>query len=123
MNTKKSKKILFVLRHAPYGNSLAKEALDAILATSAYNQELSIAFIDDGVFQLVKSQQAEQIGEKNFLKILSAFPLYDITNLFVCSASLQERGLKANAIIDNVSVIDSNTLNTLLQQQDHLLSF
>ena len=53
------KKLLFVLRQAPYGSTLAKDALDAILATSAYEQDLSIAFIDDGVFQLINNHKTK----------------------------------------------------------------
>jgi tRNA 2-thiouridine synthesizing protein C len=117
------KKLLFVLRQAPYGSTLAKDALDAILATSAYEQDLSIAFIDDGVFQLINNQQAELIDQKNIARILSALPLYDITQLFVCAASLAERGIALNAISEDITVLEPKALRTLLSQQDHLLSF
>ena len=123
MNAPMKKKLLFVLRHAPYGNSLAKEALDAILATSAYDQDLSIVFLDDGVFQLLKSQQAELIEEKNIINILSAFPFYEINNLFVCQHSLQVRGIDKTTIIDHVCPVDHIELTALLANQDHLLSF
>jgi len=117
------KKLLFVLRQAPYGSTLAKDALDAILATSAYEQDLSIAFIDDGVFQLINNQQSELIDQKNIARILSALPLYDITQLFVCAASLAERGVTLDAISEDITVLKPEALRTLLSQQDHLLSF
>ncbi|EGG95228.1 tRNA 5-methylaminomethyl-2-thiouridine synthase TusC [gamma proteobacterium IMCC1989] len=117
------KKLLFVLRQAPYGSTLAKDALDAILATSAYEQDLSIAFIDDGVFQLINNQQSELIDQKNIARILSALPLYDITQLFVCAASLAERGITLGAISEDITVLEPEALRTLLSQQDHLLSF
>ncbi len=56
MNQTPSKKLLFISRHAPYGSSLARDALDAVLASSAYDQQLSLLFMDDGVFQLLKNQ-------------------------------------------------------------------
>ena len=111
------------MRHAPYGDSLAKEALDAILATSAYEQDLSVLFINDGVFQLVKSQQADIIGEKNIIKVLSAFPLYDIDALFACETSLKERGITQEQLPENIEIINKKAVQTLLHQQDHLLSF
>ena len=117
------KKLLFVLRQAPYGSTLAKDALDAILATSAYEQDLSIAFIDDGVFQLINNQQSELIDQKNIARILSALPLYDITQLFVCAESLAERGITLDAISEDITVLEPEALRTLLSQQDHLLSF
>lgn len=117
------KKILFVLRQAPYGHSLAREAFDAILATSAYDQQLSVVFIDDGVFQLMTSQQAEVIEEKSIGKILSAFPLYDIQSLFVCYPSMQQRGIDANDIPSIIKPLNRTELKMLFSQQDHLLSF
>ena len=123
MNTPKKKKLLFSLRHAPYGNSLAKDALDAILASSAYNQQLSVVFIDDGVFQLIANQQAEVNEEKSISNTLSAFPLYDITALFVCAESLQQRGLTKENIPNEVTPVNAKKLKQLFSQQDHLLSF
>lgn len=117
------KKLLFVLRHAPYGQSLAKEALDAILATSAYEQDLSVIFIDDGVFQLLNTQQAEAIEEKSIARLLSAFPLYEINNLFVCADSLTARGLQKNRIQQDVTPLDPSQIKQLFAEQDHLLSF
>ncbi|MGS2716587.1 sulfurtransferase complex subunit TusC [Eionea flava] len=122
-NTLNKKKLLFVLRHAPYGSSLTKEAIDAILATSVYEQVLSVVFMDDGVLALTKDQHSEQIEQKNIAKMLSAFPMYDISRLFVCATSLDARGIDANAIDGNFTILAPNELQQLLQQQDHLLSF
>jgi len=49
--------ILFVMTQAPYGNSLAKESLDALLASGVFEQEVSALFTGDGVWQLIKDQQ------------------------------------------------------------------
>jgi len=122
-STNTKKKLLFVLRHSPYGSSLAKEGIDAILATSVYEQALSVLFIDDGVFQLSKQQNSNKIGEKNIYKLLSAFELYDIDALFACSDSLLERGLHATTIFDNVTIINNTEIKQLFSQQHHLLSF
>jgi tRNA 2-thiouridine synthesizing protein C len=117
------KKLLFTLRHAPYGNSLAKEALDAILATSAYEQDLSVIFMDDGVFQLMPQQQTDAIKQKNFINMLSAFPIYEIDALFVCEQSLHDRGITLASIPNNITVLDMQATVQLLKRQDHLLSF
>lgn len=118
------KKILFITRHAPYGTSIAREALDAVLTTAAYDQDLSLLFIDDGVFQLLPNQQASAIGQKSFASMLPALPLYEVENIFVHLDSLQTRGISKNELLLNsVQIIDSNTVSALLAQQDHLLSF
>ncbi len=116
-------KLLFILRQSPYGNIIAKEALDAILASSAYGQTLSILFIDDGVFQLNHAQLPEKNQQKNVHKILSAFTLYDIDQLFVCEQSLHQRGLSDKNITIPVSVLTAPQVQELMSTQDHLLSF
>jgi tRNA 2-thiouridine synthesizing protein C len=123
MTKSTKKKLLFILRHAPYGSSLAKEGIDAILATSAYEQDLSVVFIDDGVFQLTRKQDTESIEQKNISRMLAAFPIYDITQLFVCESSLQVRGIDHDDIQEGITSLDRNALQQLCKQQDHLLSF
>src|SRR5690554_7301836 len=75
------KRILLISRHAPYGSSIAREALDAVLASAAYDQQISLLFMDDGVFQLLAEQDPGSIGQKSFASMLSALPLYDVTNI------------------------------------------
>ncbi len=123
INPTNPKKLLFVLRQTPYGNSLAKEALHAVLATSVYEQDLSVLFIGDGVFQLLKKQDGQRINKKNVMNILSAFPLYDIEQLFVCETSLKERNINVNSIPENIRVLSHQAVQELLHQQDHLLNF
>ena len=119
-----SKKILFISRHAPYGSSLAKDALDAILAASAYDQQLSLMFMDDGVFQLLKNQSSNEINQKSFAAILPALSLYEINTVYVHKESLEKRQITLNELVlDSVQLIDSAAISSLLAQQDQLLSF
>lgn len=119
-----SKKILFISRHAPYGSSIARDALDAILVASAYEQELSILFMDDGVFQLLQGQSSEHIGQKNIAALLPVFELYEIERIYVHKESLQERGINQNELVlNNAQIIDSITIHSLFTQQHQLLSF
>lgn len=124
MNSVPSKKILFISRHAPYGSSLAKDALDAILAASAYEQQLSLLFMDDGVFQLLANQAADEIGQKSFAAILPVLSLYEINSIYVHYESLVKRQITINELVlDSVQIIDSAAICSLLAQQDQLLSF
>lgn len=119
-----SKKLLFISRHAPYGSSLAKDALDAILAASAYDQQLSLLFMDDGIFQLLKHQSSTEIGQKSFAAILPALSLYDINTVYVHRESLEKRQITINELVlDSVQLIDSSAISSLLAQQNQLLSF
>ncbi len=59
------KKFLYLNRKAPYGSIYALESLEVVLIGAAFEQDVSLAFIDDGVFQLAKSQDSKGIGMKN----------------------------------------------------------
>ncbi len=124
MNQTPSKKILFISRHAPYGTSLAKDALDAVLSSSAYDQQLSLLFMDDGVFQLLKNQASGEIAHKSFSSLLPVLPLYEINSIYVHYESLKKRQITINELVlDSVQIIDSSAICSLLAQQDQLLSF
>ena len=51
------KKFMFVNRKAPHGTVYALESLEVVLITAAFDQDVSLVFMDDGVYQLKKGQQ------------------------------------------------------------------
>lgn len=118
------KKILLITRQAPYGKSTAREAIDIALAASVYDQDISILFMDDGVFQLLNNQQSQQIDQKNLASIIPALSFYEIENIFVHQESLNTRAIAAGELILNdLQFLDSKAVGHLLNQQDQLLSF
>lgn len=88
------KKFLFVMRDAPHQGVKLQELLDVVLITAAFDQSVSLLFLDDGVFQLKKNQQPAMAGLKDTLAILSALELYEINELMIEVESLQQRGLQ-----------------------------
>lgn len=119
-----SRKILFTLRHAPYGSAIAREALDALLATAVFGQDISVLFMDDGVFQLLPEQSPGELPQKTLSSSLSALPLYDVEKLYVHAPSLEARGLTMDKLVlDGLVSLNSDEVATLLSEQDHLLSF
>ena len=50
------KKFLYLNRKAPYGTIYAWESLEVVLIGAAFDQEVSLLFVDDGVYQLTKGQ-------------------------------------------------------------------
>lgn len=118
------KKILFISRHSPYGNSKAREALDALLAASAYDQDLSILFMDDGVFQLISNQQPANIYQKNLGASLKALEIYDIHNVYVDENALLKRRIdKKDLVLESVTVLNAIQIQQLMAEQDQLVSF
>ena len=61
-----SKKFLYVNRKPPHGTIYALESLEVVLIGAAFEQEVTLAFIDDGVYQLLQNQDSSAIGTKNF---------------------------------------------------------
>ncbi|MDP3336040.1 MAG: sulfurtransferase complex subunit TusC, partial [Rhodoferax sp.] len=89
----KVKKFMFVNRKAPYGTIYALESLEVVLITATFDQDVSLVFMDDGVYELAKGQQTKGIGIKNFSPSYRALEGYDIEKLYVDQASLDQRGL------------------------------
>ncbi len=58
------KRFMFVNRKAPYGTIYALECLEVVLISAAFDQDVSVVFLDDGVCQLKKNQDTSDIGMK-----------------------------------------------------------
>ena len=119
----KVKKFMFVNRKAPYGTIYALESLEVVLITATFDQDVSLVFIDDGVYELVKGQQTKDIGIKNFSPSYRALDGYDVEKLYVDQASMEQRGLKVSDLLVPVEVLDTQQMGQLMAQQDVILSF
>jgi len=120
------KKFLYLNRKAPYGSIYALESLEVVLIGAAFEQDVSLAFIDDGVYQLKKNQQTSVksgIGVKDFSKTYRALEGYDVEKLYVDKKSLAERGLSTDDLLVDVELLDDAQMAELMEQQDVVLSF
>ena len=132
-----TKKFLYVNRKAPYGTIYALESLEVVLIGAAFEQDVSMAFIDDGVYQLKKDQSTDGIGMKNFSPTYNALGDYDVNKIYVDKESLDERGLTADDLMNlvyededddyaeksSISIVTRDELAQLMEQQDVVLSF
>ena len=117
------KKFMFVNRKAPYGTVYALEGLEVVLISAAFEQDVSLAFVDDGVYELTKGQDTKALGQKNFSPTYRALEGYDIEKLYVDKQSLAERGLTEDDLLVDVQVVDSAEMAALMAEQDVLISF
>ena len=132
-----AKKFLYVNRKAPHGSLYAHESLDVVLIAAAFEQDVSLAFIDDGVYQLMRNQDTSQIGVKNFSPTFRALGDFDVNKIYVERESLETRGLDLDDLIpltwededndwaekDSIQVISSDEMADIIEQQDVILSF
>jgi tRNA 2-thiouridine synthesizing protein C len=117
------KKFMFVNRKAPYGTVYALESLEVVLITAAFEQDVSLVFADDGVYQLKRGMQTKAIETKNFSPTYRALEDYDIEKLYVERESLAARGLTVDDLVVDVTVLPREDLARLMTEQDVVLSF
>jgi len=118
-----AKKFLYVNRKAPYGTIYALESLEVVLIGAAFEQDVSLAFLGDGVYQLVKGQNTKALEVKNFSPTFGALEDYDVTKLYVEEEALRARGLSAADLVVPVEVVDTRRMAEIMEDQDVILSF
>jgi len=116
------KRFMYVNRRAPYGTIYALECLEVVLVAAAFDQDVSVVFLDDGVCQLKKGQDTTDIGMKNFSKTYGALDDYDVEKIYVQKESLDARGLTAEDLVIPVEVLGANDLREIMAQQDVVIS-
>ena len=131
------KRLMYVNRKAPYGTIYALESLEVVLIGAAFDQQVSLAFLDDGVYQLTRGQDPAAIGMKNFSPAYAALGDYDVREIYVERESLEARGLTLEdlqpltyedededwAEKDSIRVVGSRELAAIMDAQDVVLSF
>ena len=117
------KKFLYVNRRMPHGTVYAQESLETVLIGAAFDQDVSMLFMDDGVFQIKKDQQPEALGNKNFSKTYRALEMYDVEKLFVEQESLAERGLSEDDLVVDVEVIPRAAVKAMVDEHGIVLGF
>jgi len=133
----KIKKFMYVNRKSPYGTIYALESLEVVLISAAFDQDVSLTFTDDGVYQLMKNQKTEGIGMKNFSSTYSALGDYEIKKIYIDKESLEERGLSISDLQElvwedededyaeksSINLVSRNELSEITNKQDILMSF
>jgi len=111
-----------VNRKAPYGTVYALESLETVLISAAFDQDVSVVFIDDGVFQLKKGQDTKAINMKNFSPTFRALEGYDVEKLYVEKESLEARGLTEDDLVVDVEILSTDELREIMAAQDVVIS-
>ncbi len=119
----KIKKFMFINRKSPYGTIYALESLEVVLISAAFDQDVSLAFFDDGVYQLVKGQKTQGIGIKNHSPTYRALEGYDIEKLYVEKESMELRGITMDDLLVPAQQLSRKELGKLMETQDVVLSF
>lgn len=119
--TNTSRSIIAVIRQSPYGSSLARSALDIVLAAGAFEQSISVLLCGDGVLQLVPQQNGAALGTKTLSKQLASLPLYDIENVYAEAESIDRYNIDISLAPIPVEARASADIQSLLAQHDHVI--
>lgn len=117
-----AKKLLFVQTRAPHGSINGQEGLDALLAGSAF-AECAILLMDDGVLQLVRGQDTDALGTKNYAVSYGALADYGVEPIYVAGSHLARRGFVEDDLEVPVAVIDDDAIADLMANHDVILTF
>ncbi len=100
------KKVLVIHTQPSFNNLAGKEALDLSLILGSYEQDVSVVFYGQGVFQTLAHQDAESILQKDYISTIKALDIYDIENVYVDTNSLESYGLKNSERLNNVKCLN-----------------
>ncbi len=129
-----AKKVMIVVRRAPHGTIYVHEALEVMLIVAAYNMEVSVVFIDDGVYALKKGQDTSGLGTKAFMSAFRTLVDWEVENVYVDKSALEARSMDISQLteigVDDDTdelvmpkALDAREIHDLMQQQDSILSF
>ena len=128
------KKIMFTVRKAPHGTIYVYEGLEVKLIMAAYDADISVVFMDDGVYALKQGQNTDELGVKGFEKTYGVFVDYEIEKVFVDRQSMEERGMTVDDLLVigededteepiKPKVVDSSEIAAMMAEQHNIMSF
>lgn len=115
--------LMVVFHKAPYGSIYAFEGLETVLIMGAYETDITVLFIDDGIYSIKKGMDTSVMGIKDFSPTFRALEAYDIEKIYVDKDSLESRGLTVEDLVIEPQVIDSSEVAGLFEQQQNSLIF
>ncbi len=83
---------------------------------------MNYVFVGDGVYQLLKDQNAEGIRSKTLGNAMQTLELYGIERVFVDEEALSNRGLTTDDLLLPVAIVGSTDIAELLDTSDYVFN-
>jgi tRNA 2-thiouridine synthesizing protein C len=122
MQSPRVRRVLIVCRTPPYGNSRARDAIDAAMAFAAFEQSLTLLFLGEGVLALTANQDPAREFSRNLANLLGTLPDYGIEALYADSTALQSCGLASVHLVAGVTPVSSTEIAALVAAHEHILT-
>ncbi|OSM05341.1 DsrE family protein [Magnetofaba australis] len=128
------KKIMFTVRNAPHGSIYVYEGLEVKLIMAAYDADISVVFMDDGVYALQQGQNTTELGIKGFEATYGVLVDYEIDKVYVDKKSMEDRGMTVEDLVVigededteepiKPTVIDADEIGKMMAEQHNILPF
>lgn len=114
---------LVIIETPPFSHIAGKEGVDLALVCAAFEQQVHLTFVDEGIFHLLNNQNENYFEDKLHDKQLKALEYYDIENIYVEYESMQRFGLVTENLIDTVKVITAQNINELCHTSQQTVTF
>jgi len=115
------KKVVILVRSAPYGMATAGEAFRAIIGMAGMGVETHAVLVDDAVLVALKGQNPEALGMHRMDEVYSQLADFN-AKLYVHLPSLDYRSLPKDNCIE-AQMIDNADLRELIASVDHVITF
>lgn len=102
--------------------SLDLEASELALALAAFDLPVQLILQGAGVLWLSPSQALKPNG-KSASKVLSAFPIYGVDEIFYTAADIEQYGISSNSVPNFAKPISDTALASIVSQAKHCFTF
>lgn len=115
--------IAVLMRKAPYGTVYTAEGFRLIMGIGVFEMDISVVFVDDGVYALVRGQNPAALDMKPLGDGFPTLADFGVTNFYVHEGSLRERGLSPDDLVMSVEVVDDAGVARILESCGVVLPF
>lgn len=116
-------KALYIFTTAPYSNAVGQEGLDAVLTGAAFDLDISVLFLHNGVFQIKKGQDNSASELKQVTKTFAALNDFGVDKLYAYDISLAAAGLSEQQLFVDVEVVKHGFIRGLIKQSTRVFTF
>ena len=116
-------KSTIIISSPPFGSVAGKEGVDLALVCAAFDHQVNLVFVADGVLHLKNNQDEAYFDDKFHDLQLKALEFYDVEQVHVEQESMQVFNFTAADLIENVTIDSREKIKELVQQSSHTVTF
>jgi tRNA 2-thiouridine synthesizing protein D len=114
--------MLVLVTKAPYGLEDAFAGLRLALAMGVNGMSVSVAMIEDGVYNAVAAQRPEAVGMPSNKEATTELYDFDIP-VHVVKEDLAERGLSEEGLFEGLKLVERSGLKDMMSNHDVVTTF